>query len=290
MSLSSKHTQTELIKTLVIIVGNARGGEEAWNSMYKYLLEPFSADLCLLFGKTNDRSSSLYKRAKYIWEIEEYVNWREYYEKNVTGPWYEVLKYHERETLAGGIDNFKGSGAILLAFRHFLKNNYKNELLKYDRIILTRSDYFYIDCHPILPNNFFYIIEGEDFEGFCDRHHVFPSSMVDQVLGVIEFLVDTKNYDYLTNKSRFLNLERSLLETYKNNKIIDKIKRVKQTQFCVALSTDQTRWKKADRYMLGSNTLLIKYQKEYYRALRNKYGLIIGLILRSIFYFKKYFN
>ena len=114
--------------------------------------------------------------------------------------------------------------------------------------------------------------------------------MIDQVLGVIEFLVDTKNYNYLTNNSRFLNLERSLLETYKNNKIIDKIKRVKQTQFCVALSTDQTRWKKADRYMFGSNTLLIKYQKEYYRALRNKYGLIIGLILRSIFYFKKYFN
>ena len=97
-------------------------------------------------------------------------------------------------------------------------------------------------------------------------------------------------YDYLTNKSRFLNLERSLLETYKNNKIINKIKRVKQTQFCVALSTDQTRWKKADRYMLGSNALLIKYQKEYYRALKNKYGLIVGSILRSIFYFKKYFN
>ena len=114
--------------------------------------------------------------------------------------------------------------------------------------------------------------------------------MFDKVLGIVEFLVDTKNYNYLTNNSRLLNLERSLLETYKNNKIIDKIRRVKQIQFCVALSKDQTRWKKAERYMLGSNTLLIKYQKEYYRALRNKYGLIIGLILRSIFSFKKYFN
>jgi hypothetical protein len=258
--------------------------------MYKYLLEPFSADLCLLFGKTNDHSSSLYKRAKYLWEIEEYVNWREYYEKNVTGRWYEVLKYNEKETLAGGIDNFRGSGAILLAFRHFLKKNYKNEILKYDRIILTRSDYFYIDYHPILPNNFFYIIEGEDHGGFCDRHHIFPSNMFDQVLGIIEFLVDTKNYNYLTNNIRLLNIERSLLETYKSNQIIDKIQRVKQTQFCVALSTDQTRWKKAERYMLGSNTLLVKYRKEYYRALRNKYGLIIGLIFRSIFFFKKYFN
>ena len=64
-----------------------------------------------------------------------------------------------------------------------------------------------------------------------------------------------------------------LLETYKNNNIIHKIKRVKQVQFCVALNIDQTRWKKASNYMIGSNTLLIKYQKEYYRALRNKYGL-----------------
>jgi len=35
--------------------------------------------------------------------------------------------------------------------------------------------------------------------------------------------------------------------------------------------------------------LLVKYQKEYYRALKNKYGLIVGLILRFIFYLKKYF-
>jgi len=286
MTTAPKYLQDSTFKTLVILIGSPRGGEETWNSMYKYLLEPFSADLCLLFGRINNYNLSLYKKAKYIWEIEEYNNWREYYEKNVKGNWYEVLTYHEKETLAGGIDNFKGSGAIVLAFRHFLKNNYKNELLKYDRIILTRSDYFYIDYHPILPNNFFYIIEGEDFEGFCDRHHIFPTTMIDEVLGVVEFLTDPKNFNYLTSKTRLLNIERSLLETYKNNNIIEKIQRVKQVQFCVSLLEDKTRWKKAYRYMLGSKTLLVKYQKEYYRALRNKYGLIVGMILRSIFYLK----
>ena len=38
-------------KTLVILLGTARGGEETWNSMYKNLIEPYSADLALLFGK-----------------------------------------------------------------------------------------------------------------------------------------------------------------------------------------------------------------------------------------------
>ena len=41
------------VKTLVILIGSARGGEETWHSMYKYLLEPLSADLALLFGKSS---------------------------------------------------------------------------------------------------------------------------------------------------------------------------------------------------------------------------------------------
>ena len=49
-------------KTLVVLLGSARGGEETWNSMYNYLLNPLSADLALLFGKSNDHSSSLYKK------------------------------------------------------------------------------------------------------------------------------------------------------------------------------------------------------------------------------------
>ena len=46
-------------KTLIILLGSARGGEETWKSMYKYLLEPLSADLALLFGKTSDKSFTL---------------------------------------------------------------------------------------------------------------------------------------------------------------------------------------------------------------------------------------
>lgn len=274
------------LKTLVILMGNARGGEEAWNSMYKYLLQPFSADLALLFGNTKDHSSSLYKRAKFVWEIEEYTNWRSYYEKNVTGRWYEIFKKHRKTTLGGGVDNFEGSGAIGLAFRHFLKNNFRYQLLGYDRIILTRSDYYYIDYHPVIPNDTLYIIEGEDFGGCCDRHHIFPSHLLDDVLGVLDFLTAEENFDYLINLKQLLNIERSLYEFFKKNGMINKIKRVKQVQFCVALSEDLTRWKKASHYMIGSNAIMIKYQKEYYRALRHKYGFLIGLVLRLIYKIK----
>ena len=66
------------VKTLVVLLGSARGGEETWNSLYTYLISPLSADLALLFGKTDLKTSSLYSRAKYVWEIDEYDDWWNY--------------------------------------------------------------------------------------------------------------------------------------------------------------------------------------------------------------------
>ena len=273
------------IKTLVILVGSARGGEETWATIYKHLINPYAADLALLFGKNSDKSSSLYNKAKFIWEIEEYSDWWNYFKKYFSNRLYKIYENNESEGLGGGINDFRGSGAIIFAFRHFLKNNFKNELLKYERIILTRSDFYYIDDHPILKNDSFYIVEGEKYGGITDRHHIFPSSMLDDVLGINEYLDDKNNYQYLLSKK--LNPERALFEYYNYNKLIKKIKFCKRVQYIVSKKNESKRWSYTKGYMFNSNTLLIKYQKEYYKALRNKYGILIGLILRIIFHFFK---
>ena len=270
-------------KTLIVLLGSARGGEETWKSMYKYLLEPLSADLALLFGKTSDKKASLYKKAKFIWEIEEYSDWWDYYTKYFSNRIYDIYKHNEIEGLGGGIGKFRGSGAIIFALRHFLKNNFKNVLLNYDRIILTRSDFYYIDFHPNLKNDTFYILEGEGYGGVTDRHHIFPSSMTDKVLSINEFLDKKENYKYLLTKN--LNPERALTEYYKNINIFEQIKFCKRVQFIVAKRNESKRWSYTKGYKFNSNTLLIKYQKEYYTALKNKYGLILGLFLRIIFHF-----
>lgn len=266
-------------------MGNARGGEDTWNSMYKYLLKPYSADLALLFGKTSNKSNSLYAKAKFVWEIDEYANWWDYYKNYFSNRLYNIYKNNEIEGLGGGIENFRGSGAIIFALRHFLKNNYKNELIKYDRIILTRSDFYYIDYHPILKNDSFYILEGEKYGGVTDRHHIFPSFILEDTLGINEYLDNKNNYKYLISKK--LNPERALLEYFKDNEVIKKIKFCKRVQFIVSKKNESKRWSYTKGYMFNSNKLLIKYQKEYYRALRNKYGIIIGFILRIIFHFFK---
>ena len=273
------------LKTLVVLLGSARGGEETWNSLYTYLVDPLSADLALLFGKTNSKTSSLYRRAKYVWEIDEYDDWWNYFDNYFSNRLFNIYKNNEIEGLGGGIKNFRGSGAIIFALRHFLKTNFKNELLKYDRIVLTRSDFYYIDFHPNLENDFFYIVEGERYGGVSDRHHIFPSSIIDKVLSINEFLDNKKNYNYLIQKK--LNPERALHEYYKDNGLLKKIKFCKRVQFIVSKENESKRWSYTKGFKFKSKTLLIKYQKEYYRALRNKYGLLVGLILRFIFHFFK---
>ena len=273
------------IKTLVVLLGSARGGEETWSSLYKYLLNPLSADLALLFGKSNNKSSSLYQKAKYVWEIDEYEDWWNYFKKYFSDTLFNIYKKNEIEGLGGGIKNFKGSGAIIFALRHFLKTNFKHELLKYDRIILSRSDFYYIDFHPNLKNDFFYIVEGEKYGGVSDRHHIFPTSIIDKVLSINEFLDNKKNFNYLISKK--LNPERALYEYYKNNGLLEKIKFCKRVQFIVSRENESKRWSYTKGFKFNSKTLLIKYQKEYYQALRNKYGLLVGLILRIIFHFFK---
>jgi hypothetical protein len=59
------------MKTLTVMIGNARGGEKTWETCYKHLLAPLNSDLALCFGETNDKSSFLYQKAKYVWEIPE---------------------------------------------------------------------------------------------------------------------------------------------------------------------------------------------------------------------------
>jgi hypothetical protein len=72
---TSTTTHVKSNRTLVIIMGTLRGGETSWSSMYKHLLEPNSADLALLVPMNTSRSSSLFNRAKFVWEHAEYADW-----------------------------------------------------------------------------------------------------------------------------------------------------------------------------------------------------------------------
>jgi len=254
------------MKTIIVLLGNARGGEEAWETMYKNLVTPHDADLALLFGEA-EHEGSLYEKAKYVWEIEEYDNWRTYYEKVCkTDTWERIFEAYCRSGLSGGIDGHRGSGAIIFAFRHFLKTK-RNILEQYDRIILTRSDHYYLREHPILNLEYVWVPKGEDYRGITDRHHVFSPSMIDQVLGVVEFLDDPETYRLLENCGFRCNPEMVLWAMFKKNGVSRKIRRFPRNMFSVARKNEQTRWRRGSTLMPGSTTLYLKASSEYQEAI-----------------------
>lgn len=257
-------------KTLTILIGSARGGEETWETMYRHLLVPYESDLALCFGATDSKESSLYRKAKYQWEIPEFENWREYYEQIFREGWDRVFVHQKSNGPGGGIDDCSGSGAIIFAFRDFILREKKETLMRYDRIILTRSDHYYLAPHPILPLGFLHIVEGENYGGITDRHHIFDSSMMENVLGISEYLCSPDNSNHLIS-IKDLNPERALLEFFRSTGIDQKINRFKRVQFTVAEVGDLTRWKKAKGGFSESTspTLMLKYEGEYFRTKEN---------------------
>ena len=52
----------------------ARGGELAWKSLHKHLLEPLDAHLALMFTETQ-QPTMLHELAQYSWTVPEYEDW-----------------------------------------------------------------------------------------------------------------------------------------------------------------------------------------------------------------------
>jgi len=257
-------------KTLTVLIGNARGGEKSWNSLYENLLSPYNSDLALCFGETENKNISLYQKAKYIWELPEFVNWRDYYSKVCNGYWEKSFSLGKNDGLMGGIDDNIGSGSIIFAFRHFLKNNKKNILNRYDRIILTRSDFYYAHRQQLLSNQYFWVVEGEDYHGIGDRMHIFSSSMVDSVLGIVEYMDSEIGYNEILNHNGFHRNPESLLKLYFNNSgILNNMRRFPRVNYTVAIDGDSTRWSEGKIQDPNNLDLSLKYHSEYIDCMNN---------------------
>jgi hypothetical protein len=251
-------------KCLVIMIGNARGGEDTWNTAYKNLIDINNADLAICFGKTDNHSNpSLYKKSKYVWEIEEYSNWREYYAKYLNNFWEKSLSLGIQ---IGPIDNRPGSAAIQFAIKHFLLHNFLSILETYKNIIITRSDYFYLKPDILKSDNFVWIPNGENYGGVCDRHIEFHSKYLKDILNIFDFIDSEEGYRILY-QNKATNSEQLLKLMYMYKKI--PIKRYPRKQFTVATSQDSTRWKKATTKLPGYKDLYIKYDTEYREAINN---------------------
>ena len=270
------------MSTLVILIGTPRGDEIVWESMYRHLLKPYNADLALCFEEQEDKSSSLYSKATYLWEVPKYDNWEQYYiDNNIEGSWREICNWAARDSNCigfSGIGESKGygSGAILIAFRHYLLNNHLETIQSYDRIILTRSDYFYAFDQPILDNEHYWVPRGESYGGIIDRFQQFPSKYAKEALNVMEYMCSVQILHDFMYSGHLINIERVIAKYFHKIGFTDKVKQFNRSNFLVMSSSDESTGISKSLLLRGGSwsipgfkDLKIKYIDEWHHAQNN---------------------
>ena len=184
--------------------------------------------------------------------------------------WREFLKI--RDQFLGGIkDNcyeHPGSAGILIFFRWFLLKNLvdKDLINKYDRFVVTRSDYIYQLPHPKVDqmcDEHIWIPDSQHYGGYTDRHVVLSKSNVQLYLDILTNLVIRSN-EYFIKMKRIIhdwNLERLIKFHLEQNNVGHLVKEFPYVMYAVRNVNGTTRWSGGSY----SNELgyYIKYYTEY---------------------------
>lgn len=260
-------------KTLVIVLGNLRGGEATWHSMYHNLLDENQADLALLIGEGGNTTLSPFKRAKYIWEFPEYEDWADAIDlidkKNVTN-WRLTVEPYVMKTsgVLGGIKGHTGSGAVIFMARHWLIEYIERLNLTdhYDRFVLTRSDHYYTCSHPlsILDARYLWVPSGEDYGGVTDRHWVMNRHHLIPALRVLSNLIF--HHERLFATKLVINPELLIRSTWIMESLyphqVRRFPRMMYTGFVAGV--DGTRWKnQKEKWGRSEHGVHIKYISEH---------------------------
>ena len=293
-----QHGQTsssasELNTTLVIVIGNLRGGEATWRTMYEHLLDINSADLALVIGASKHsnnnnedddaRNSSMYGRAKYIYEFPEYEEWADAVDtiENSSDWRTSLLPFNSPESGAfGPVLNRTGSAVINWMAKYWVQQHLLSQPQvrdQYDRYVVTRSDHYY--CGPndlsLLDNNYIWIPKGEAyFHGLCDRHLIANASTIHAALDILPQLVRNPEAYRHRGKFRFATPERQMKNVWAGTGLLSDVRLFDRTMFLTQqLGIDETRGASGDPSIanatLGRIGLAAKYPFEYEGAMCN---------------------
>ena len=209
--------------------------------------------------------------------------------------WREFLKI--KDQFLGGIkdkDNqHPGSAGILIFFRWFLlKNMIDNNLInKYDRFIITRSDFIFTLPHPkveLMNKNYIWIPNCEHYGGYTDRHVVLSKNNIESYLNIFNNMVIRSNEYYIKMRNYYnWNLEQLIKFHLEQNNVLHLVKEYPYIMYSVRNINGTTTWSVGNY----SNELgyFIKYQGEYDKSIYYKSEFEYSGLSIDEFY-KKYIN
>ena len=275
------------IKTLVCILGQTRAQDVTWNNLNKYLLRSLNADLALCVAEKKNKKNKMYDNAKYVWSYVDKEDYTKYFDdaqkillkkNNFTykPSWYKLIKIKHfwlaRIKGTSKIRNYKGvyssgTGALLIYNRWFLLQKILklNLIEKYERFIITRSDFKWNIHHPKMENlnpNYIWIPNGEKYGGYTDRHAVLSKGNLYDYLNLIEPIVlkPDELYQQMKSKSNW-NLERYIKFHLNQKKYRQKVKFFPYIMYSLRTSKIQTTFRPGE--YSNKHKFYIKYFKEY---------------------------
>jgi len=186
--------------------------------------------------------------------------------------WREFLKI--KNQYLGGIKDshhqHPGSAGILIFFRWFLlKNLMSNDLIsKYDRFVITRSDFMYRLPHPkleLMDKNHIWIPDEEHYGGYTDRHVVLSKHTLVPYLNILNNMVLKSNEYFMKMKTYDeWNLEKLIKFHLEQNGVSPLVKEFPFVMYSVRSVNGTTRWSYGHYFEeLG---YCVKYPSEYYKS------------------------
>jgi len=260
---------------LVIILAETREHALTFDLFKENLLDVMNADLglCVARNPREDTANPFYSHARYIWTYKEPDDWGDAFDdlqrrRGLRNDWRTLLQI--RDQWLGGVrgpDEHPGSAGILLFFRLFLKDCLvrHNVLDRYDRFIVTRSDFMHRVPHvplTLLHPDYIWIPDGEDYGGYTDRHIIAHRKDILPVLSVADRIL-TEPQALSTEMSHCANwnLERFIKFSFVSMGLVPRIRRFPYTMYTVRSAGGHTRWREG----VYSERLgyCIKYYDEY---------------------------
>ena len=257
-----------------------------------HVLDLNQADLALIIGRKppENKTSSLYNLAKYVWEFDEYDDWGDAMDLiNGTG-WRATLPglLPPVSNLLGGMKlpntESRGSGAIILMIRYFLSREIQRLSLikKYDRFIVTRSDHYYLCKHnlSLLSPEYLWLPKGEDNLGITDRHLVVSSKYVLDALDILPGLLKNPRRYQDAVRDTWDNPEKMIKKRWEAMGLFAKVRRFDRMMFTCAVEGDTTRWSIMTPYTVPE-VVHLKYIHEYKDSHKNCNGRNVTLAVQA---------
>ena len=283
-------------RVLVCLLASTRAHQLTFPSFKRHVLDELNADLALALAidESYDYANRYWQHAKYCWTAPDFRDVGKLFDLaqrslchqyNVSAPdWRPMLQI--KGIWQGGIRSSEPErtySSIQMFCRWLLLNGLQQDdiLDRYDRFIITRSDFVWLTPHPplsILDRGAIWLPDGEDYSGLNDRHLVVSRTDVVNCLNVIEdmLLHPTELHEEMKNKPGHYHWNNELVFAHhlKRKGLVRKVKRFPYVMYMARQADDESPTWSRGRYEPAVGHY-IKYDKEF-RAARSYATIIRG--------------